>query len=540
MKRAFSLYSVFASFLVSITASQMAGAQERIYNAPGLAVQDALKGMGVTQQLKVPLNQADIKTLQPGIAVGPLLPEASDGVEVYELKVGKGSIPEQYQQGLDFDSDGNTQQPLAPKNSFVIILEPNLTDEEVADLVAEKGFTVTETIPAIGGLVAQWDAQDYFVMRAEDTSANDMILRGLVEASQSLADDPRILSAAPNTFVSKFDVETNLLTANRNVGALSDAVDWGIKDARIDKYSEAASLGGPTYLGIMDVGFSPHEDIIFEGLKATTPRNDHGNHVAGIACGIHDNNKGVRGVIPRCIVVADTARYMALQQTPGATVQSWALDFGQLVGNVTNFISTHPEIKTFNLSMGYNWMRLFGFNPDDASSETIRLMVSQQGSVLLATLAVAAEKQQMIFSAAGNDSARPGRAIHATFASAFNWAAQKAREQGIISGIVVEAHDSSGNAAGFSNGPGDISCPGVNILSALAYDDAGADSPKSYGSMSGTSMASPLCAAGFQLLRNLKPNYSVAEIFACATSGSRKNSIGTPIFDMDSAMQACP
>ena len=82
-------------------------------------------------------------------------------------------------------------------------------------------------------------------------------------------------------------------------------------------------------------------------------------------------------------------------------------------------------------------------------------MVSQQGSVLLATLAVAAEKQQMIFSAAGNEApARGGHPCH--IRKRIQLGGQKAREQGIISGIVVEAHDSSVNAAGFSNGPGDI------------------------------------------------------------------------------------
>lgn len=146
----------------------------------------------------------------------------------------------------------------------------------------------------------------------------------------------------------------------------------------------------------------------------------------------------------------------------------------------------------------------------------------------------------MIFAAAGNDSERPGRAISAKYASPFNWAAIEVVGLGITSGVVVEAHDQAGNAAGFTNSSGHLSCGGVDVLSSVALDESGQPSTRSYAVMSGTSMASPLCAAAFELLRKVRPNHTVEKLLACATGGTRKNSNGTPIFDLESAAQLCP
>jgi subtilisin family serine protease len=147
---------------------------------------------------------------------------------------------------------------------------------------------------------------------------------------------------------------------------------------------------------------------------------------------------------------------------------------------------------------------------------------------------------QVIFAAAGNDSNLPANAIQARYASPFNWAALEASKFGIDSGVIVEAHDANGSAASFTNSPGHISCGGVDVLSAVALDNAGQPSTKSYGVMSGTSMASPLCAGAFELLRKIRPAYTVEALLTCVRGGARKNSNGTPIFDLESATQLCP
>lgn len=56
--------------------------------------------------------------------------------------------------------------------------------------------------------------------------------------------------------------------------------------------------------GVMDVGFARHEDLVFLELPSDTDVDDHGNHVAAIACGVHDNEVGIKGVLQNCLVRA--------------------------------------------------------------------------------------------------------------------------------------------------------------------------------------------------------------------------------------------
>ena len=110
----------------------------------------------------------------------------------------------------------------------------------------------------------------------------------------------------------------------------------------------------------------------------------------------------------------------------------------------------------------------------------------------------------------------------------------------IRNGIVVEAHDKSGKRASFSNKGGHISCPGVDVLSAVARDQNGASSTSAYGMMSGTSMASPYCAAGHLLFRLVRPDYSGLEAADCMMKSTALSSGGTPMLRLNQAFTACP
>lgn len=447
------------------------------------------------------------------------------------------------------DYEGNEGKPFAIKNSFVIILEPTLTGQEFNDLVYEKNFKITDTMPEIGGVQVEWDTSKYFVRSVNDTSKNDSTLRGLIDASKDLIADPRILTAAPNTFVGQFDVSPAPLVPRLTTGRPNDTVDWSVRDVNADKFWGEALYSDVAYIGIMDVGFHKHEDLWFSQLPANSRVHDHGNHVAGIACAAH-NSIGVRGVLPRCVIVPDAADYLAIGSMAsngtaaslgaGLSPKAWALSFGQVLGRVSQFIAIHPEIRTFNLSMGYNWIPNFGIDPDQPDASAIRDIVEFQGSTFVPVLRRAETNGQVIFAAAGNDSDRPRRSIRATYASPFNWAAMEATKRGIRSGVIVEAHDKEGNAAGFTNSSGHISCGGVSVLSAVAYDNSGELSTSSYAVMSGTSMASPLCAAAFELFRKVRPQYSTTELLACIEAGPRVNTNGTPILDLELATTQCP
>lgn len=109
-----------------------------------------------------------------------------------------------------------------------------------------------------------------------------------------------------------------------------------------------------------------------------------------------------------------------------------------------------------------------------------------------------------------------------------------------MNGFIVEAHDSSGNRANFSNTDGHISCPGVNVVSALAFDARKQPSKTSYGSMSGTSMAAPYCAAGHSLLSLVRPSYSSVELAECMKQSTDLTNAGTPMLKLSQALVTCP
>jgi subtilisin family serine protease len=146
----------------------------------------------------------------------------------------------------------------------------------------------------------------------------------------------------------------------------------------------------------------------------------------------------------------------------------------------------------------------------------------------------------VIFSAAGNDSSGVPKPISAKYASPFNWAALNARERGLRNGVIVEAHDSSNKRASFSNVGGHISCPGVDVLSAVAHASDGETSQSMYGKMSGTSMASPYCASAHLLFGLVRPGYSGTKIIDCLLASTQKTDTGTPIPKLTQALAKYP
>ena len=163
-----------------------------------------------------------------------------------------------------------------------------------------------------------------------------------------------------------------------------------------------------------------------------------------------------------------------------------------------------------------------------------------QGAMLVTLPKAIEKKDKIIFSEAGNDSLGLATPINAKYSSPINWAAITARDQGVKNVVIVEAHDKQGNRAPFSNVGGDISCPGVDIISTVAFDANHNQSTSSYGKMSGTSMASPYCAAGLVLFRLVRPKYTGEEAVACILKSSAKSSSSVPMLRLKDAVAACP
>ena len=466
--------------------------------------------------------------------------ELRDVKELKELKVDRSKVPVSKDAAFPTDAQAQATVPFVAQNSMILQFQPNTTQSEVDDYIKSNQLEVVKTFPTIGAVQVITDLSRFFKPEPTDNSVNDSVVRGMVEASKEFKKDPRIREATPDVVLRGQAEVGNFMIATEVIDKADTKItDWGVHDIQADQIWALPGARDGVLFGVMDVGFAKHESLVFLDFLQETPVADHGTHVSGIACGSHWNPRGIRGVLPNCFV---RARYgdVFFQSAEGGDVAKFMILFSQILGSLTTFVDGYDDVSTFNISLGYNWRSNFGINPDAPESINWRQFVDMQGPFLVTLLQNAEKKGKIIFSAAGNDSTDLNPPIDAKYASPFNWAAIVARQRGIKNGVIVEAHDKAGKRAPFSNTGGDISCPGVDILSSVAFDAQHQPSISAYGKMNGTSMASPYCAAGLVLFRLVRPNYSAEAARDCLLRSSAKSSSGVPMIRLKDAVDACP
>lgn len=517
------------AMLALVIAPAQTRADEKKFWLPSDTTRDAIQGLQVPAKDDEPKTRPDTR----------------------QYIVRSEQVPAGMEPRIQFQMDGTAEVPLAAPNTVIIQFEPDATEADIESFLSERDLKVIRTYPKIGALQVEGDLSSYFQPQLTDHSANDALLRGLVEVVQDFKSDPRVRSATPDLVLRDQTQHaptgpriTNLLTPSDVVlsdpAAATETTDWGVADIEADQLWAMPGASDGALFGVMDAGFARHEELVFLELPQDTAVSDHGNHVAAIACARHLNGRGIRGVLPNCFVRARSADIFFTSADGGGPLGFFVL-FSQILATLDDFVGAQDDVYTFNVSLGYNWRSNFGINPDLPESAQWRTLVESQGTLLVSLLALAEESGRVIFSAAGNDSQGLATPISAKYASPFNWAAITAREQGIAtSGVIVEAHDANGDRAPFSNIGGHISCPGVNIFSAVAFDPLGNVSDHAYGMMSGTSMASPYCAAGQLLFRLVRPGYSGIETVNCLLQSSALSSSGAPMLRLKTALDACP
>lgn len=472
-------------------------------------------------------------------------------IEIRHFKISPEEIPPLSREKVTLDNNGQANIPFTVPNTMILQFEPEASYEQIENFLKTRNLVVIKKFPRIGAIQIEADLTPYFQSNIGDNNANQSLLRGLTTAIEDFQKDPLIRSATPDLFlrdqVQQFvgDISiTNLMVPSDIVVATginsNENTDWGIADIEADQLWDMPGAADGVLFGVMDVGFAKHEDLTFIEFPSDIEPADHGNHVAAIGCGRHGNGRGIRGVLPNCFVRARSGDVF-FTSAEGGQVLSFLVLFSQILATLERFVDTHDDVHTFNVSLGYNWRSNFGINPDLPESKDWRTLVESQGTILVSLLDLANKSGKVIFSAAGNDSSGLATPIDAKFASPFNWAAITARENGIAqNGIIVEAHGADGQRAPFSNKGGHISCPGVDVLSAVAFDPQRNVSRAAYGRMSGTSMASPYCAAAHQLFLLVRPGYSGIEAVSCLLNSSDKSSSGTPMLRLTQALSACP
>ena len=373
--------------------------------------------------------------------------------------------------------------PVTAPTQVMLQFAPDATPAEAAALIEEHQLIVRDNRPAaIGAILAEIPADSSSVVLRD----LGLSLDPRADTIRTLRDDPALRSAGAQSVLSTHQLRAALEPEMQDMamGAAAEEVDWGIQQAHIDTVWPLVA-GQSFKVGVIDVGFADHEDLTSQpGLPVTMPRADHGNHVSGIICA-QQNNLGVKGVVPNCTTVISTSAPLLDTIEDNDLVGFYTL-FSELVATIVLFIEENPDVKVINLSLGYNWFPNFQIDPTNPNFTALRDLVRSQGVIFATILELAKENDIAIVSAAGNDSSTLAVPTEARWASPFNWAAMRVREvSGWSNGVVVEAHDAQGQRAVFSNVGGDISAPGVSILSALASNN------HAYGRLSGTSMASP-------------------------------------------------
>lgn len=549
----------------SATGAAAQPAEETFAEAFARALAEATRDPCVSDGVRMERCPEQSETVLPNDALGDYLETLPPDAGVAEptpaavkvTSVSSDSIYRERVEGSITAGEGGFQQPYQDEARLLIMFRPQITPQEAAQALADNSLKIIRTMPEIGA--ASVDAREalqkfgYASQGAAATTAEDLWKSPINRLARRLRRDGRFAAVSVDAVLTGAQIRTVIepklpqrrtvpnISAGGGATTATEREDWGIAASHIEEMWPL--LTQPVTVGVLDAGFAAHEDLPMQsGSTIAWRRDDHGNHVAGIMCARHDNGVGIKGVLPNCTIKAAIA---TVQVPDAATTGSSGVAIEDEIGGLTTllaeyvnavlqFMEENPDAKVLNLSLGYNWMPNFGIDPRAKKMKRVRKEVENQGIFIRGILAYAKRRDIAIFSAAGNDSTDLATPLPSKWASPFNYGSwQMQNLDGWTNGIVVEAYDEDLKRASFSNVDGHISCPGYDVLSATAL------SSRSYGVMSGTSMASPYCAAAFAGLRSLEPNLPLKTSLACFLDPPTKIEGKTPRMDLKDAFEAC-
>ncbi|MFY0613598.1 MAG: S8 family serine peptidase [Hyphomicrobiaceae bacterium] len=321
---------------------------------------------------------------------------------------------------------------------------------------------------------------------------------------------------------------------------VEDDGNWGLKRMRmplawriLKSHRAAQPARAPVTMGFLDSGFSYHGHLTYNvvhGLKdeqllpfsGASCEESHGTHVAGIAGAAHGRGRGIDGMVPNAVidaipVQADDVLHGLNAGVSGLEGQHTML-FVTAVKDLVEYLENNPVKnggkRVINISLGFNWRTVS--NQEDLTKDFANgdLVGEHKKSVVISFASMLQqwlkpfEKDTLFVIAAGNDSDGLDPPLHAKWSSPFSYLGLEPSEtfQRAPNFIVVEAVGRDGHRASFSNGGGQVSAPGIDVMSTIGGRGS------NYAICDGTSQAAPHVTALAAILMEVAPTKTPSEI----------------------------
>lgn len=450
--------------------------------------------------------------------------------------------------------------PVAKKNSFMIQLKPDATEQQIQALLKKFDLKITKVIGALGVITVEQNNPPEPVRSLEGAAPQQKLERILdPPLVQALRKEPAVEAAFVDSLIgtkglpkpagAEIKIGDKTYAWRWQPGETPDG-NWGLKAIRmpalwsvIERNRSANPAAPRPKIGIIDVGFTENANVKYTLARgAYRPplvrpdcETNHGTHVAGIIGAKQGAAPGIDGIVPDANLeaVAIAAEFIDERDNLDADLrwQAQAMLFSDVLSNtmiyLTNNLKQGGNLRVVNVSLAYNFVArgvLGDADPNDI--EGLKLHIADQASVIR-TMARLVENEVLFVVAAGNDSEGLAKPIDARWASPFAWAGTYAWTSGdpVRNIIVVEATDRDGNRASFSNAGGHVAAPGVDIMSTLG------STTSPFGVCSGTSQAAPHVAAVAGLLFELAPEKTPEEMIAALKESGLSGEARAPRID---------
>ncbi|RJQ82555.1 peptidase S8 [Pseudonocardiaceae bacterium YIM PH 21723] len=387
----------------------------------------------------------------------------------------------------------------ADLGAYLVITEPGNT-QAAKDAVAKDGV-VAYSYDKIGVIVAR-SADSGFAAKIKAVDGVQQVGKSRTAATAGLR------GVAPKPKPPKPMLEQ----PQSITGASAETVEWDMKAIHADQAWAKTTGSADVVTGILDTGIDDtHEDLSANfdasksvscagGVPNTTPgiwrpdSSEHGTHVAGTVAAAK-NGKGVIGVAPGTKVAAvkvseGTGSFFYAENVVCGFV--WAADHKFKVTNNSYYVDP--------------WLYLCSDDPDQkAIAEAVRRAAEYAHDGGVVNVAAAGNASTDLAAATRSDSSSPNDSTATSRPNLPKSCLSVPTELPDV--VTVSSTTSTGAKSSFSNfglNVVDVAAPGSNIKSTLPGNQ--------YGSLSGTSMASPHVAGVVALLASTHPGASPDEL----------------------------